>query len=165
MTAIASTTGHLHCEFVRLLFLQTLRETDRFLTASGVQIVQTNFHFRRAVFSSQLKSKVRNTLVKAAPLRVNLNLDGASITSRTHTHPSHSQTSRLFNSNLVSICRCSSSPSNPVYARRIDSSTLVLVFHLTGTHIFVFSIDLALSIHNKQTVTNSSRHNQLKQVY
>ncbi len=30
MTAIASTSGRLHSEFVRLLFLQAHRETDRF---------------------------------------------------------------------------------------------------------------------------------------
>jgi hypothetical protein len=39
------------------------------------------FQFRRTAFSSQLKSKVVITLAKAAALRVNLNLDGASITS------------------------------------------------------------------------------------
>ena len=37
MTAITSTSGRLHSEFVRLLFLQAHRETDRFFTASGVQ--------------------------------------------------------------------------------------------------------------------------------
>jgi hypothetical protein len=37
MTAIASTSGRLHSEFVRLLFLQDHRETDRFFAASGVQ--------------------------------------------------------------------------------------------------------------------------------
>ena len=37
MTAIARTSGRLHSEFVRLLFLQTHRETDRFFAASGVQ--------------------------------------------------------------------------------------------------------------------------------
>ena len=31
-------------------------------------------------------------------LTINLNIDGVSITSRTHTHPSHSQTSRLLTS-------------------------------------------------------------------
>ncbi len=36
MPAIASTSGRLHSEFVRLLFLQTHRETDRFFAASGV---------------------------------------------------------------------------------------------------------------------------------
>ncbi len=33
--------------------------------------------------------------------------------------------------NHVSIFRCSSSPINPVYSRRVDSSALVLVFHHT----------------------------------
>ncbi len=37
MPAISSTSGRLHSEFVRLLFLQAHRETDRFFAASGVQ--------------------------------------------------------------------------------------------------------------------------------
>ena len=37
MPAIASTSGRLHSEFIRLLFLQAHRETDRFVAASGVQ--------------------------------------------------------------------------------------------------------------------------------
>jgi hypothetical protein len=68
MIAIASTSGWLHSEFVRLLFLQAHRETDRFFAASGVQLVQPIsglFHFRRAAFSSQLKSKIGNILAKA----------------------------------------------------------------------------------------------------
>jgi hypothetical protein len=94
--AIASTSGRLHSEFIRLLFLQAHRETDRFFAASGAQLTPPNsglFHFRRAAFSSHLKAKVGSTLAKAAALRINLNIDGAP-TSRTHTH-SHSQTSRL----------------------------------------------------------------------
>jgi hypothetical protein len=54
MTAIASTSGRLHCKFVCLQFLQAHQETDRFLTASGVQLTQSAsglFHFRRAAFS------------------------------------------------------------------------------------------------------------------
>jgi hypothetical protein len=103
MTAIGSTSGRLHSEFVRLLFLQDHRETDRFFAASGVQLPQSDrgqFHFRRAAFSQQLKSKVDLTLAKAAALRINLNLHGVSITSKSHTHPSHSQTSRLLTSSL-----------------------------------------------------------------
>ena len=102
---IVSTSGRLHSELVRLLFLQVHRETDRFFAASGVQLAEhqrDQFHFRRSVFSSQLKEKVGSTLVKAADLRVNLNLDGAPITSKSHTHPSHSQSSRLFTSSLSS---------------------------------------------------------------
>jgi hypothetical protein len=101
MPAIASTSGRLHSEFVRLLFLQTHRETDRFFSASGVQLPETDrdqFHFRPAVFSQQFKSKVALTVAKAAALRINLNLDGTPIASKSHTHPSHSQTSRLLTS-------------------------------------------------------------------
>jgi hypothetical protein len=93
----------LNSEFVRLLFLQVHRETDRFFSASGVQLVQTDrdqFHFRRVSFSSHLKSRVALGLDKASPLRITLNLDGAPITSKSHTHPSHSQTSRLLTSSL-----------------------------------------------------------------
>jgi hypothetical protein len=78
----------------RLLFLQTHRETDRFFAASGVQLAQTDrgqFHFRRTAFSSQVKSRVGLALAKAASLRITLNLDGVTITSKSHTHPSHSQ--------------------------------------------------------------------------
>jgi hypothetical protein len=82
LPAIASTSGRLHSEFVRLLFLQSHRETDRFFAASGVQSAQSSsefFHFRRATFLQQLKSKVGLALAKAAPLRVVLNLDGARV--------------------------------------------------------------------------------------
>jgi hypothetical protein len=36
MPTIASTSGRLHSEFIRILFLQAHRETDRFFEASGV---------------------------------------------------------------------------------------------------------------------------------
>ncbi len=36
--AIPSTSGRLHGEFIRLLFLQTHRETDHFFTSSGVRV-------------------------------------------------------------------------------------------------------------------------------
>jgi hypothetical protein len=57
------------------LFLQAHRETDRFLAASGVQLTQTNFHFLRTAFSSQLRSTVGNILAKAAALRIVLSID------------------------------------------------------------------------------------------
>jgi hypothetical protein len=124
MPAIVSTSGRLHSEFVRLLFLQAHRETDRFFAASGVAHSTSGlFHFRRAAFSAQLKGRVGNILAKAAALRITLNIDGAPIVSRSHTHPSHSQNFSFIN--LVFIFRCSSSPCNPLYARRVDSSALV----------------------------------------
>ena len=99
MPAVVSTSGRLHSEFVRLLFLQAHWETDRFFAALGVQLAQTDrrlFHFDHTVFSSQLKSMVGLALAKAAALCIMLNIDGAPITSKSHNHPSHSQTSRLF---------------------------------------------------------------------
>jgi len=49
--------------------LQTHRKK---FAASGVQLVQSNqFHYRRTVFYSQLKSKVGNILAKAEALRIN----------------------------------------------------------------------------------------------
>jgi hypothetical protein len=72
-------------------------------SGSGVQLAQTDrgqFHFLRAAFSQQLKGKVGLALVKATALRINLNLDGAPIASKSHTQPSHSQTSRLLTSSL-----------------------------------------------------------------
>ena len=53
--------------------------------------------------AAQLKSKVGLALAKAAALRITLHLDGAPITSRTHTHPSHLETSRLLTSSLVVV--------------------------------------------------------------
>jgi hypothetical protein len=85
MSDISSTSGRLHSEFVRLLFLQTHRETDRFFAVSRVQSAQSTsdqLHFRRAAFSHHLKSQVGLDLAKAVALRINLNIDGSPITSK-----------------------------------------------------------------------------------
>jgi hypothetical protein len=74
MPPIASKSGRLHTDFIRLLFLQTHRETDRFFAASGVPLVQSTsgdfFHFRHAAFFTNLKSKRGKLLAKAADLRI-----------------------------------------------------------------------------------------------
>jgi hypothetical protein len=103
MSTIPSTSGRLHGEFIRNLFLQAHRETDRFFSPSGVLSVRSVrgfFHYHRTVFSSILKSRVGNILAKAAALRINLNIDGSPIESKSRTHPSHSKTSRLLTSSL-----------------------------------------------------------------
>jgi hypothetical protein len=105
MFVTPSTSDRLHSEFIRLLFLQVHRETDRFFVGSGVQLVYSTsglFHFHRTEFSTTLKEKVGSTLTKAESLRITLNIDGEPITLRTHTHQSHSQTSRLLTSSLSS---------------------------------------------------------------
>jgi hypothetical protein len=94
MSPITSTSGRLHSEFVRLLFLQDHRKTDRFFEASGVQLPQHDrgqFHYKHVVFSSHLKSKVGNILSKDETLRITLTIDDAPVASRSHTHPSHTR--------------------------------------------------------------------------
>jgi hypothetical protein len=94
MSDVVSTSGRLHSEFVRLLFLQDPRETDHFFEGSGVLSTQSDcglYHYHRAAVSPQVKSKVGLALVKTEGLRITLNLDGSPIISRTHTHPSHSK--------------------------------------------------------------------------
>ena len=103
MTSITSTSGRLHCEFVCLLFLQDHRETERFFAVSGVHVelsTSVQFHYSRVVFSSRLRSKVGKILTKTVSQRITLNIDGTPTVSRSHIHPSHSQTSRLFTSSL-----------------------------------------------------------------
>jgi hypothetical protein len=104
MPAIASTSDRLHSEFVRILFLQAHRETDRFFATSGVHFTQTHpggqFTFRGASFLSQVQNKVGLALAKTEALRININLDGSPIASKSHTHPSHSQTSPLLTLSL-----------------------------------------------------------------
>ncbi len=75
-----------------------------FAVTSGVMSSQSDrgfFHYRRAAFSSMLKSRVGNILCKASSLRINLNIDGSPIASKSYTLPSHSQTSRLLTSSLT----------------------------------------------------------------
>jgi hypothetical protein len=49
-------------------------------------------------YPNNLDQSHNNT--ETAASRINLNIDGAPITSKTHTHPSHSQTSRILTSSL-----------------------------------------------------------------
>jgi hypothetical protein len=115
---------------LRLFLIQLQINTHSWGTASGVQLAQTNpsdqFHFHRTAFSSMFKSRVGNILVKTASLRINLNLDGTPIGSKPHTHPSHSQTSCLLTSFLSLGVPGSSSTTNPVSPRCVESSFLVL---------------------------------------
>ncbi len=61
---------------------------------------KTNLH--RPVFSLTIlltvQDKVVNILVNTTSLRINLNIDGETTPPKTHTHPSHSETSRLLTS-------------------------------------------------------------------
>ena len=57
-----------------------------------MQSTSGQFHFHRSVCPQQLKSRVGLTLDKTVTLRITINSDGVSIISKSHTHPSHSQT-------------------------------------------------------------------------
>jgi hypothetical protein len=63
MSTIASTSGRLCSEFIRILFLQAHRDTDHFFETSRVLSAQSDrgfFHHRRVAFSSMIKSRVGN---------------------------------------------------------------------------------------------------------
>ena len=57
MSAVASTSGRLHSEFVRLVFSQAHRETNRFFAVSGVQLAQQNRSTTAARRSPQSSSQ------------------------------------------------------------------------------------------------------------
>ena len=104
MPLVASTSGRVHSELARLLFLQAHRETTQYFEAQGQQLAQTNhldtFHYKRAAFYNGLKSKVGLVLAKAAALRINLNLDCLTIPSRAYTHPTHRSHTHLSSTAL-----------------------------------------------------------------
>ncbi len=69
--------------------------------SSVCRIYQYPVHYRRTAFSSQVKSKIGNILPKSTGLRISLNIGGSPLESRSHTHPSHSETSRLLTSSSI----------------------------------------------------------------
>ena len=100
-TVVGCSSDLLTVRLCAFYFVRLIGKLTVFFSASGVLLVKSNqFHYRRTTFSSQIKSKVGNILSKASALCVNLNIDGATIVSRSHTHPSHSQTSHLLTSSV-----------------------------------------------------------------
>ena len=76
MPAIASTTGRIDAEFLRLLFWHAHRESEELFKLTG-QLSQPNqdaVFSKRAAFFNSLKSKVGHIMAKASSLRVNMNL-------------------------------------------------------------------------------------------
>ena len=79
LPAIASTSGRIHCELLRLLFLHAHRETTRFFEIFDdvhAQPHTSRFTYRRAAFFNTLKSKTGLMVARAAALRTNINIDG-----------------------------------------------------------------------------------------
>jgi hypothetical protein len=120
----------LHSEFIRLLFLQSHRENDCFFFSFRSSACATKqWTFPLPPLGVLCTAKSKKSAAPSSRLQLygltQVNIDGTPITSRTHTHPSHSQNLVYF-----SIFKCSSSPRNPAYARLVDSS--VLVFSLSS---------------------------------
>jgi hypothetical protein len=83
----------MHGEFLRLLFLQTHRETEAHFTATGMSSQTNNLNsealrFKRAAFYNGLKSKVGLAAAKEAALRINLNVQVCSIVAAPMHAPS-----------------------------------------------------------------------------
>ena len=98
MPAVASTSGRLHSEFVRLYSYRLIGKLTAFLklqefSLRNMTVASSTTAARRSPLSGSI-------LAKAASLRITLNIDGAPIVSQIHTHPSHSQTFRLLTSSL-----------------------------------------------------------------
>ena len=82
LPAIMSTSNHMHCEFLCLLFLQAHWETEVHFTAAGMPSQHNqseSFRFKSAAFYQGLKSKVGLAAAQAAALRINLNVEGCGI--------------------------------------------------------------------------------------
>jgi hypothetical protein len=63
-------------------------------------VVSSTIAARRSPHISEANPKIGNILVKVEVLRIILNIDGAPVSSRSHTHTSHSQNSILLTSSL-----------------------------------------------------------------
>jgi hypothetical protein len=74
-------------------FLQLQEFSQRNLPVASSTSVARRSH-------STSKEKLVWLLPRQQPCALILNIDGVSITSKSHTHPSHSQTSRLLTSSL-----------------------------------------------------------------
>jgi hypothetical protein len=92
---------------VRLLFLQDHRETEKHFTATGMPSQRINsdkFRFCPAAFYQTLMSKVGLAAVKAAALRINLNIDSCSIVASPSARPfTQSPCSRHHSFHTISL--------------------------------------------------------------
>ena len=93
-------TEHVTIRVSHVCSCGAVRDTDPVQQFHKVLQFHNVFHFRHVTFSSHLKSKVGHILTKTEALRFMMNVDGAPIVSRSHTHPSHTQNSRLLTSSL-----------------------------------------------------------------
>jgi hypothetical protein len=84
-----------------LYYYKTLKKyTDQELPDRGTACFLKHYTHFCVSLTFGILFRIINILAKAASLRITLNIDGTPIASRSHTHPSHSQTSRLLISSL-----------------------------------------------------------------
>jgi hypothetical protein len=92
-----TTSSRMHCQFLRLLFLQAHRETTAHVIATGLPSQQNRsdnaFRFKREAFYMDLKSKVGLVSAKASALRINLNIQGCSAVAPSLHAPSRAPSS------------------------------------------------------------------------
>ncbi len=93
MSVVPSTSGRLHSEFVRLLFLPLFCSFRSSACATRPWTLPLPSH--GFLFTVQKQG--------SESLRIILNIDGSPITSKSHSHPSHSQTSHLLTSSSFRI--------------------------------------------------------------
>ncbi len=89
---IMTTSSRMHCEFLRLLFLQAHSETTAHFIATGLSLQQNRldnvFWFKSEAFYMGLKSKVGLVAAKASALWINLNIQGCSVVAPSLHNPS-----------------------------------------------------------------------------
>jgi hypothetical protein len=126
LPAIMTSSSRMHGEFLRLLFLQTHRETTAHFNATGLPSQQNRsdnaFRFKRAAFITNpharrilmgLKSKVGLVATKASALRINLNIQGCSVVAPS-LHPNARSLSRSPSSPPPSFTQYPSPPRSLV---------------------------------------------------
>ena len=79
-------------------FGSTVEHVKRTGVFFGIRDDASSFSLPRCF--SRLKAKAGLVFAKFATLLITLNVDGSPTSSRSHTHPTHSQTSRLLTSSL-----------------------------------------------------------------
>ncbi len=94
-----------------------------------------------------------NILGKTSGLRINVNRDGTPTSSRSHTHPSHSQTSLLLSSSLsLLLFRSSGPPLNPVYP------SLIVSWRTTLLQTMVFVLLVSSFVRTERVTIGSHPH-------
>ena len=77
MPAVTSTSSNVHCELLRILFLQAHHKAEEYFERPGLpsQSDTDFFKFERAAFHGAIKSKSGLTFAKAATMQVIMHIN------------------------------------------------------------------------------------------